>query len=139
MQNKVTVSGTASLYKDAEIRANGKLAVLTFSTVESWKDRVTGEDKRNVTWHRVTTFNPKLVEFASTLKAGDEIEFVGADLKTTSYVKDGVEKKSTDIVLKWADLKDGTPCLRRLGGNFASAPKSRAPAPVDSFDSDMPF
>ncbi|MAI17118.1 MAG: single-stranded DNA-binding protein [Rhodobacteraceae bacterium TMED111] len=99
--NKVILVG--NLGQDPEIRAmqNGdKVANLSVATSESWKDKTTGERKDKTEWHKVVIFNNGLVKLCeSYLKKGDKIYLEGA-LQTRKYEQNGVEKYTTEVVLK---------------------------------------
>lgn len=100
--NKVCLIG--HLGKDPEVRSfqNGnRVANLTVATSENWKDKTTGEKKEKTEWHRVSIFNDKLVDVAEKyLKKGAQVYLEGS-LETRKWMdKDGVEKYSTEVVLK---------------------------------------
>lgn len=100
--NKVCLIG--HLGKDPEVRAfqNGnRVANLTVATSENWKDKTTGEKKEKTEWHRVSIFNDKLVDVAEKyLKKGSQVYLEGS-LETRKWTdKDGVEKYTTEVVLK---------------------------------------
>lgn len=102
MLNQVTLIG--NLGRDPEIRTtqDGKeIATLTIATSERWKDKNTGEQKEQTEWHRVVVFNDGLVKvIRQYYKKGMKL-FVQGSLQTRKWTdKDGVEKYSTEIVLK---------------------------------------
>jgi single-strand DNA-binding protein len=100
--NKVILVG--NLGKDPEIRRtqDGRpIANLSVATSESWRDKATGERKEKTEWHRVVIFNEGLCKIAEQyLKKGAKVYLEGA-LQTRKWTdKDGVEKYSTEVVLK---------------------------------------
>lgn len=100
--NKVILIG--HLGKDPEIRSfnnGGRVANLSVATSEQWKDKTTGEKKEKTEWHRVSVFNEKIVDVTEKyLKKGSQVYLEGS-LETRKWTdKDGVEKYSTEIVLK---------------------------------------
>ena len=142
MRNKITTSGTASLYRDAEVRTGqngGKFVTLTFSTSSEWTDKASGEKKkRGPFWHRLVIFNKELAEYAATLKANETIEFHGGEVETRKWTKDGVENKATEFVFRWdCDINGYLASKTDSGSVASSAPAATAKAP--ECDDDMPF
>ncbi len=100
--NKVIIIG--NLGKDPEVRAfqnGGRVCSLSVATSESWKDKASGEKKERTEWHRVSIFNDNLITVAERyLKKGSKVYLEG-QLETRKYQdKDGVEKYSTEVVLR---------------------------------------
>lgn len=100
--NKVIIIG--NLGKDPEVRAfqnGGRVCSLSVATSESWKDKASGEKKERTEWHRVSIFNDNLITIAERyLKKGSKVYLEG-QLETRKYQdKDGVEKYSTEVVLR---------------------------------------
>ena len=98
--NNVTIIG--NLGNDVEIRSfnnGGRVANLSVATTESYKKD--GEWVNLTEWHRVSVTNEHLVKFCEKyLKKGSKVYLEG-QLKTRKYTdKDGVEKYTTEIVLK---------------------------------------
>lgn len=100
--NKVIIVG--NLGRDPEVRSfqnGGRVCSLSIATSESWKDKASGERKERTEWHRVSIFNDNLVTIAERyLKKGSKVYLEG-QLETRKYQdKDGVEKYSTEVVLR---------------------------------------
>lgn len=100
--NKVIIIG--NLGRDPEVRTfqnGGRVCSLNIATSESWKDKASGEKKERTEWHRVSIFNDNLVGIAEKyLKKGSKVYLEG-QLETRKYQdKDGVEKYSTEVVLR---------------------------------------
>jgi single-strand DNA-binding protein len=100
--NKVIIVG--NLGRDPEVRSfqnGGRVCSLNVATSESWKDKASGERKERTEWHRVSIFNENLVGIAERyLKKGSKVYLEG-QLETRKYTdKDGVEKYSTEVVLR---------------------------------------
>ncbi len=100
--NKVIIIG--NLGRDPEVRSfqnGGRVCSLNIATSESWKDKASGEKKERTEWHRVSIFNDNLVGIAEKyLKKGSKVYLEG-QLETRKYTdKDGVEKYSTEVVLR---------------------------------------
>ncbi len=96
--NRVTLIG--HLGADPETRAfsdGGLVCNLRLATSESWKDRVTGEQRESTEWHRVV-FYRRLAEIADQfLRKGAQV-YVEGKLRTKKWTdKTGAERYSTDI------------------------------------------
>jgi len=99
--NKVIILGR--LGKDPEARSfqnGGKVVNLRVATSERYKDRE-GNQQERTEWHSIAIFNEKLGEVAERyLRKGNEVYIEGA-LETRKWTdKDGVEKFTTEIVLR---------------------------------------
>lgn len=99
--NRAIIIGNVG--KDPEIRVlqnGGKVANFTVATSERWKDKQSGEKKERTEWHRVVVFNEHLVKVVeSYVKKGSKLYLEG-QIETRKWEKDGVEKYSTEIVLR---------------------------------------
>ena len=100
--NKVILIG--NLGKDPEIRTSqsgDKLATFSLATSESWKDKQTGERKSKTDWHSIVVYNNNLVSLCEKyIKKGSKIYLEGC-LQTRKWTdKDGVEKYTTEVILK---------------------------------------
>lgn len=105
--NKVTLIGL--LGRDPEIRkmASGdSVCNLSIATNETWRDKSSGEKREKTEWHRVVIFNDGLAKVCENfLKKGSKIYIEGA-LHTKKYTDQaGIEKYSTEIVLRNFDSK----------------------------------
>lgn len=115
--NKVILVGT--LGQDPEVRylpGGAAVANISMATSESWKDKTTGEKKEKTEWHRVVIFG-KLAEIAGEyLKKGTQVYIEGA-LQTRKWTDQaGVEKYTTEVVVK---PMGGT--MQMLGGRAHGA------------------
>src|SRR6266702_697847 len=95
--NRVTLLG--HLGKDAESKfTQGGTHVCNFSiaTERSWKDKTSGEWKKQADWHNVVLWqSEKLAEY---LKKGTQV-YVSGRLQTRSYEdRDGNKKYVTEVV-----------------------------------------
>ncbi|AHG19836.1 single-stranded DNA-binding protein [Chania multitudinisentens RB-25] len=98
--NKVILVG--NLGQDPEVRYmpnGGAVANITLATSESWRDKVTGEQKEKTEWHRVVLFG-KLAEVAGEyLRKGSQV-YIEGSLQTRKWTDQaGVEKYTTEIVV----------------------------------------
>ena len=88
---------------DVEIRNlpnGGKVANFSVATDEGYRDKQTGEWVDRVEWHRVTTFQPGLVEVLQKHCRKGRIAFVQGKLQTRRW-KDaqGNERATTEILI----------------------------------------
>lgn len=100
--NKVILVG--NLGRDPEVRHTqdgAKIVHLSVATSESWKDKMTGERRDRVEWHRVVLFNDRLGEIAEKyLRKGSKI-YVEGQLQTRKWTdQTGAEKYTTEVVLQ---------------------------------------
>ena len=99
--NKVILIG--NLGKDPEVRFsqnNAKIVTFSIATSESWKDRNSGERQERTEWHRVVVFDEYIANTCEEyLKKGNRVYLEGS-LQTRKYEQDGVEKYTTEVVLK---------------------------------------
>lgn len=100
--NKVTLVG--ALGRHPEIRSfqnGGRVCSLNLATEDSWKDKASGEWKKRTEWHRISVLDTVLIEYAERyLQKGCTVYLEGS-LETRKYTdKDGVEKYSTEVVLR---------------------------------------
>lgn len=107
MLNKVMLIG--NLGADPEIRrlTDGRpVANLRLATSETWKDKTTGEKKERTEWHRVVCFNEGLCKVIEQYcKKGHQL-YIEGQVQTRKWQdKDGVDKYSTEIVMKAFDSK----------------------------------
>ncbi|MBL0320421.1 MAG: single-stranded DNA-binding protein [Alphaproteobacteria bacterium] len=99
--NKVILLG--HLGKDPEIRSmqnNDRVASMSLATSKKWKDKVTGEEKKQTEWHNVVAFGKLASICEQYLNKGDQAYMEG-HLSTTKYTgKDGIERYTTKIILE---------------------------------------
>lgn len=100
--NKALIIGNVG--KDPEIRSmqsGDTVASFSVATSESWKDKSSGERKEKTEWHRISCFNQGLNKVIQNyVKKGSKIYLEG-QIETRKWTdKDGVEKYSTEIVLR---------------------------------------
>lgn len=141
--NKVTLLG--NLTKAPEIKTfgnGGMVANFTLATSDQWKDKTTGERKERTEFHRVNVTNTHLVTLCENyLRKGSKIWLDGA-LETRKYTdKDGVEKYTTEVVLRpyrgeilLLDKKGSTPSAQEELPVATPAPKT-----VDDMNDEIPF
>lgn len=158
--NKVILVG--NLGRDPEVRAmqsGDKVVNLSIATSESWKDKATGERKERTEWHRVVVFNQGIATVCERyLKKGAKV-YIEGQLETRKWTdKDGIEKYSTEVVLRpfrgeltMLDSRGGEGGFASSGGgggrSFGDSGDSgfggggapaRAPM-VEEFEDEIPF
>lgn len=133
--NKVILIG--HLGKDPEVRrfTNGDpKASFSMATSTSWKDKATGEKKKQTEWHNVEAFGGVAAICEQYLKKGSHV-YVEGRLKTEKYMKDGIERYTTKIILEKMQMLDSKDSVQGGGeepnGNISSQQRG--------FDDDIPF
>jgi single-strand DNA-binding protein len=99
--NKVIIIG--NLGSDPEVIQLGPdrhACRLSVATSTQWRDKATGEPKKDVQWHRVTVFDQNAAKFAkSFLRKGSSVYLEG-QLRTRSWEDGtGAKRATTEIVL----------------------------------------
>ncbi len=89
---------------DPDIRAvNGKdMATFSLATSERWKDKESGEKKEKTEWHRIVTFQERLVDVIKKyVKKGSKLYIEGQITSRKWTDKDGVERVNYEILLNF--------------------------------------
>ena len=102
-KNKVILIGNAG--NDAVVRfmpSGAAVANVNLATTEDWKDRATGQQHEKTEWHRLVFMdrgNYHLGKIAGDyIKKGSKI-FIEGSLRTREWVKDGIKRNTTEIVV----------------------------------------
>jgi len=154
--NKVILIG--NLGKDPEARtfqSGDKVVNFTIATSESWKDKASGERKERTEWHRIAVYNQGLVNVCENyLKKGSKV-YIEGQLETRKWTdKDGNEKYTTEIALR--PFRSELTMLDSKGGgsrggdsgfsdegssgySSGGGAKSKASAPIDEMEDEIPF
>ena len=151
--NKCLLIG--NLGKDPEVKytASGEaICNLTIATSESWKDKVSGEKKELVEWHRISFFG-KLAEICGQyLKKGSQV-YVEGSIRTRKWTdKEGQERYTTEIKGEEMKMLGAKPAGHgnQNSENYAAGNDGYAPPPTrpvqskpsplfDDLESDIPF
>lgn len=135
--NKVILIG--NLGADPEVRympSGGAVTNLRVATTDSWKDKQSGEQQERTEWHRIVMFG-RLAEIAGEyLRKGSQVYLEGR-LQTRKWQgQDGNDRYTTEIVANDMQMLGG-----RGGQQVPDAPaeSTKASAPSDDFDDDIPF
>ncbi len=148
--NEVSLIG--NLGQDPQIRtmqSGQKVASFSLATSDRWKDKATGEQKEQTEWHRISVFNPNLVDVVERfVQKGTKLYIKGA-LRTRKYQNSqGQEVYTTEVVLNpfagqmiilggAKSMGDGG-----AGGDYHSAPAPQQPREeisVSEIGDDIPF
>lgn len=128
MLNKVILIGNVGNDPEAGTLPDGRdVTNLSVATSHRWKDKATGEQKEETTWHDISFYSGLAQIAASYALKGRQIYVEGRIQKKKYTDKDGIERYRVDIV--------GSE-LRLLGPRPSSdaQPKSSAPAPAAATD-----
>jgi single-strand DNA-binding protein len=153
--NKVIIVG--NLGRDPEIRHTpngGAVANIAVATSYKLNDRMTGEQKEQTEWHRISFFGRLAEIVGQYLKKGSSV-YVEGRLQTRKFTdKDGIEKYATDIIAESMQMLGGRHGLGddsgAGGGSYESnnagpgqrQTSARKPSPISSIlddDDTIPF
>ncbi len=99
--NQVQIIGRVG--NNAEIRNlpnGGSVANFSVATDEGYRDKKTGQWVDKVEWHRVTTFQPGLVEVLKTHCVKGRLAYVQGKLQTRKWQhRDGNDRYTTEILI----------------------------------------
>ncbi len=101
--NKVILVG--NLGRDPEVRHTNDgnpIVNLSVATLESWRERSSGERRGRTGWHRVVIFNEGLVNVVQQyVKKGSQV-YIEGQLTTRKWKdeKSGTDRYSTEVVLQ---------------------------------------
>lgn len=146
--NKVILIG--NLGNDPEIRktSDGKeIASFSLATSRNWKDKNSGEKKKETEWHKIVVFNESLIPVIKNyIKKGSKLYLEGS-LQTRKWQdQSGQDKYTTEIVLNYGaqlvllDAKEGSDSSFEAYGKNTQEDSSRKTFDVDNeVDDDIPF
>jgi single-strand DNA-binding protein len=98
--NRVTLYG--HLGQDPELRItkeNVGVLSLRLATTESWVDKETKLPQTRTEWHDCVLFGPRADALSRFVRKGDGL-LVEGSLRTSSYEKDGVKRRHTEVVVR---------------------------------------
>jgi single-strand DNA-binding protein len=98
--NKVIIVG--NLGRDPEVRDlnnGGKVMNLSVATSERWRDKASGDKRELTEWHRVTTYDERLIDVAQRFTRKGSKVYLEGKLQTRKYEKDGQDHYTTEIIL----------------------------------------
>jgi len=101
MLNKATIMGRVG--RDPEIKTmqtGAKMASFSIATSEKWKDKNSGEQRERTEWHNVVIWNEMLVGVAEKYVKKGDLLYLEGQIETRKWEKDGVDRYSTEIVLR---------------------------------------
>ena len=147
--NKVIIMGNLGQDPDVRYMPSGSAVTqLSVATNRSWKDKESGEQKDETSWHRCVAYGKTAEIISEHFRKGRKILIEGR-LKYGSYEKDGVTRYTTDIVIdrfEFVEKREGDrpphPADRDQDGkpptSRQDADDAEPPGP-DDFDDDIPF
>ncbi len=148
--NKVTVLG--NLGSDPQIRtltSGQKVASFSLATSERWKDKQTGEQKEQTEWHRISIFNPNLVDVVERFVQKGTKLYIEGSLRTRKWQnQQGQDQYTTEIVLnpfngQLVILGGAKSSEGGMGGDYGAAPSAPQPPreeiSVAQIGDDIPF
>lgn len=159
MLNEASLIGRVGQSPELRQSHAGKpIATLSLATSESWKNSA-GEKQERTEWHRVVCFNEQTANFIDKYVGKGDLVFIRGQIQTRKWTdKDGVDKYSTEIVLRsWAHRLDklGSPGQNRppgvdspddYGSSKPADPAAGRPQAGDGYgggttaaDDDIPF
>lgn len=99
--NQAKLMGNLGGEPEIKQGSNGKpFALFSVATQESWKDRDTDEDKKDVQWHQIAVFEPALVDYArDNLHKGSFVTINGRIRNSQWDDGSGQKRYSSQIVL----------------------------------------
>ncbi len=143
--NKVIIMGNLGQDPDIRYMPSGRGVVnLSVATNRSWKDKDTGEQQDETSWHRCVAFGKTAEIINEHFKKGRKILLEGR-LRYGSYEKDGVKHYTTEIVIdrfEFVEKREGGGRPHPAGADSTAAPPPAErddPGPQEEFDDDIPF
>ena|ERR1700744_5049327 len=133
--NKAILVG--HLGKDPKVSvfpSGDRAANFTIATSHEWKDKATGEKKKQTDWHNISVYGPLASVCESYLKKGSQVYLEGR-MKTRKYTdRDNIERSITEIVVEKMRMLDAkgdrtNHSDEEPNGNVAQ----------NAFDDDIPF
>lgn len=123
MMNKVMLIGNVGQTPEVRAMGNGdRVANLSVATSEKWTDKASGEKKERTEWHRVTVWNPHLVDVVEKYcQKGTRVYVEGAIRSRKWTDKEGVERVAFEIVIERFKGE-----IRMLSGGQDAAPAAAA-------------
>ena len=134
-----------------------ELCKFSVATSRRWRDKNSGKQKEDTSWHNIVVFNKYLVDICQKFVQKGTRIYIEGEIKTRTYEKDGEKKYITEIIVpqvkgelfviekgKGWDVNE-TPGAERSRGGRAGAPTPAAAAMDealkrgDDFDDDIPF
>lgn len=139
--NKVILVGNLGQEPETRAMPSGKSVTnVRLATSDSWRDKVTGEQKEQTEWHTVVFFD-RLAEIAAEyLHKGSKV-YVEGKLRTRKWQDKatGADRYSTEIVANEMQMLDSRGAGGGSGGDSeyprASSPSRKSPPTTPVFDS----
>ena len=98
--NRVMLIGGLGRDPEVTYTQSGKsVCKLSIATSETWTDKQSGEKRESTEWHRAVAFDKQAETLGQYLTKGSQV-YIEGQLKTSKYTKDGIDRYSTDIIVK---------------------------------------
>ena len=154
--NKVIIMGNLGQDPETRFMPSGTACCnISVATSRKWKDKDTGEQQEETSWHRCVAFGKTAEIIQEHFTKGRKILIEGR-LKYGKYEKDGITRYTTDIVIdrfEFVEKREGGQRPLPADDTHASAssqtappttgeqppPLSDADRPPPEFDDDIPF
>ncbi len=140
--NKVILIG--NLGADPEVRYSPDgtaVAKFNIATSDQWKDKNTGEMKKNTEWHRIVAFR-RLGEICGEYLAKGKQVYIEGSLRTNQWQdKDGNKRYTTEIIASKMQMLGSRDSFDNTGGGSGFQKNNMPPGPEfsGSQDDDIPF
>jgi single-strand DNA-binding protein len=137
--NKVILVGNLGADPETRKMPNGNTATnIRIATSESWKDKVTGEQKERTEWHSVAFFGRLAEVVAEYSRKGSQV-YVEGRLRTRKWTdKNSVDRYSTEVLADNVQLLGSKPGSSEQVPAAASA-ESQTDGGHQEFDDEIPF
>ena len=145
--NKVIIMGNLGQDPDIRFMPSGTAVVnISVATNRSWKDKTTGEQQDETSWHRCVAFGKTAEIINDHFKKGRKILIEGR-LRYGSYEKDGHTVYTTEIVIdrfEFVEKKSGDSPPHSAGPDSTEQRRQQGTSedperPQEEFDDDIPF
>ncbi len=128
---------------NAEIRNlpnGGSVANFSVATDEGYRDKKTGQWVDKVEWHRVTTFQPGLVEVLKTHCLKGRLAYVQGKLQTRKWQdRDGKDRYTTEIIIVPGGRVNFLDKSPNAGAAPTTTPAAAPPVSAEDFNDDIPY
>lgn len=116
--NRVILVGRLGQDPEVNYSASGSaIAKFSVATSERWKDKQ-GQQQEKTEWHRCVAFGRLAEIIGQYLKKGSQIYAEGS-LQTNKYTdKNGIERYSTDIIVREMQMLDSKGDQRQNSNSF---------------------
>ena len=114
------------------LASGGRVANISVATDESFTDRTSGQRVPKTEWHRITSFQPGLVDMLERHGKKGRLVYIAGKLQTRRWRKDGEDSDrfSTEILLAPGGRLQFLDRQAEANGSAAPAPNGGPQAPA---------